>query len=144
MSKIRALTRLALPAVVVAAAVVGCGKQSSVDPELTAELIQPVARIELQKVTVAAGNRTGEEIYKGICAACHDAGLLDAPRIGEAGDWTDRIAMGQDDLTASAIAGKGAMPPRGGGGDLTDTEMTRVVAYMVNLSGGSFTEPPVE
>ena len=53
-------------------------------------------------------------------------------------------ALGQDALTASAIAGKGAMPPRGGGADLTDTEVKRAVAYLVNLAGAKFTEPPVE
>ncbi len=43
MSNQRALTRFAMPvvAMVAAAAMAGCGKQGSVDPELTATLIQP-------------------------------------------------------------------------------------------------------
>jgi len=52
--------------------------------------------------------------------------------------------LGYDALTASAIAGKGAMPPRGGGSDLTDTEVARAVAYLANLAGAGYTEPPVE
>lgn len=36
------------------------------------------------------------------------------------------------------------MPPRGGASDLTDTEVSRAVAYLANLAGASFTEPPVE
>jgi cytochrome c5 len=134
-----------MPAVMVAAAgLAGCGNQSPADAELTATLIQPVARIELQAVTVAPGSRTGEQIYKATCGACHDAGLVGAPKTGDAGAWAPRLALGYDGLTASAIAGKGAMPPRGGGSDLTDTEVRRAVAYLANSAGAGYAEPPVE
>lgn len=138
--------RFAMPAValVAAALLAGCSEQSKVDPELTATLIQPVARVEIQAVKIAPGSRTGEQIVKSICAGCHDSGAVGAPKTGDAGEWAPRIALGQDALTASAIAGKGAMPPRGGGADLTDTEVKRAVAYLVNLAGAKFTEPPVE
>ncbi|WP_068636740.1 c-type cytochrome [Thauera butanivorans] len=145
MSNHRALTRFAMPVAMIAAAgLAGCGNQSSVDPELTATLIQPVARVEIQAVKIAPGSRTGEQIYKATCAACHEAGLVGAPKTGDAGDWGSRLAMGLDGLTASAIAGKGAMPPRGGGSDLTDTEVKRAVAFLANSAGASYTEPPVE
>jgi len=36
------------------------------------------------------------------------------------------------------------MPPRGGGSDLTDTEVKRAVAYLANTAGANYTEPPVE
>jgi cytochrome c5 len=138
--------RLAMPvvAMVAAALLAGCGKQSTVDHELTATLIQPVARIEIQAVTITPGSRTGEQINKSICAACHDSGAVGAPKTGDAGEWAPRLALGLDGLTASAIAGKGAMPPRGGGSDLTDTEVKRAVAYLANLAGAGYTEPPVE
>ncbi|NLF53215.1 MAG: cytochrome c5 family protein [Thauera phenolivorans] len=138
-------TRLILSAAAVAAALVaGCGQQSSIDDELSATLIQPVARLELKAQTVAPGSRTGEEIYKSICASCHDAGLLAAPKTGDAAAWAPRLALGFDGLTQSAIAGKNAMPPRGGGSDLTDTEVARAVAYLANTAGAGYTEPPVE
>ena len=107
-------------------------------------MIQPVARVELKVVTVAPGSRTGEQIVKSICAGCHDSGAVGAPKTGDAGEWAPRLALGYDALTASAIAGKGAMPPRGGGSDLTDTEVARAVAYLANLAGAGYTEPPVE
>ncbi|CAH1746634.1 Cytochrome C [Thauera humireducens] len=146
MSNHRALTRFAMPvvAMVAAAALAGCGKQSSVDPELTATLIQPVARVEIQAVKITPGTRTGEQIYKAICAACHDSGAVGAPKTGDSGAWAPRLALGHDGLTKSAIAGKNAMPPRGGGSDLTDTEVKRAVAYLANTAGANFTEPPVE
>ncbi len=138
--------RFATPAValVAAALLAGCGEQSKVDPELTATLIQPVARVEIQAVTIAPGSRTGEQIYKSICGACHDSGAVGAPKTGDAGQWAPRLALGFEALTASAIAGKGAMPPRGGGSDLTDTEVKRAVAHLANLAGANYTEPPVE
>ena len=109
--------RLAMPVALVAAALLaGCGDQSKIDPETTATLIQPVARVEIQAVTITPGTRTGEQIYKSICAACHDSGAVGAPKTGDAAAWGPRLALGHDGLTASAIAGKGAMPPRGGGG----------------------------
>ena len=44
-----------------------------------------------------------------------------------------RIAAGVDALTASAIKGKGAMPPRGGSAG-SDAEIKAVVQYMVNAA----------
>ncbi|MBI1906167.1 MAG: cytochrome c5 family protein [Rhodocyclales bacterium] len=122
----------------------GCGKAPQVDHELTATLIQPVARVELKVATVAAGNRTGEQVVKALCSACHDSGALQAPRTGNADDWAPRLAKGLEQLVASATNGVGAMPARGGGTDLTDTEVKRAVVYLLNQAGGKFTEPPLE
>ena len=146
MSNHRAPSRIAMPvvAVLAAAALAGCGKQSSVDPELTATLIQPVARVEIQTVKITPGKRTGDEIDTALCAACPVSGAVGAPKSGDAGAWAPRLALGHDGLTKSAIAGKNLMPPRGGGSDLTDTEVRRAVAYLANLAGAKFTEPPVE
>ncbi|TAH53169.1 MAG: cytochrome c5 family protein [Betaproteobacteria bacterium] len=140
-------TRFAMPvvAMVAAALLAGCGKQgAAIDPEKSAELIQPVARIELKVVKVAPGSRTGEQIVKSVCAGCHDAGSLGAPKTGDAAAWAPRLALGHDGLTKSAIAGKNQMPPRGGLSDLTDTEVARAVAYLANKAGAKFTEPPVQ
>ena len=139
--------RFALPvvAMVAAALLAGCGKQSaSIDPEKSAELIQPVARVELKAVKVAPGSRTGEQIVKSVCAGCHDAGSLGAPKTGDAAAWAPRLALGHDGLTKSAIAGKNQMPPRGGLSDLTDAEVARAVAYLANKAGAKFVEPPVQ
>jgi len=136
--------RLALPAVALAAALAGCGKKPTVDPEVSAQLVQPVAKVEMKVVTVAPGSRTGEQIVTNVCAGCHGSGALNSPKIGDAGAWGPRIAQGFDTLVKSAIAGKNAMPPRGGGADLTDKEVARAVAYLGNKAGAKFTEPPVE
>jgi cytochrome c5 len=88
----------------------------------------------------AAGNRSGEEIYKATCAACHDAGVANAPKLGDKAAWAPRIALKLDGLVKSAIAGKNAMPPKGGS-DANDAELTRTIVYMANKSGASFKEP---
>lgn len=139
-------TRFTLPifAVAAAALLAGCGKQNSVNPELTASLIQPVAKVELKVEKVAAGSRTGEQIYKNVCGSCHESGALGSPKAGDAAAWGPRLAQGFDALVKSAIAGKNSMPARGGASDLTDTEVKRAVAFLANKAGANFTEPPVE
>lgn len=66
-----------------------------------------------------------------LCAACHISGVGNAPKYGDKEAWATRMANGIDAVTASAIAGKGAMPPRGGS-QLTDAEMKLAIEYMVS------------
>jgi cytochrome c5 len=112
------------------------------DAEGVAKRIAPVARVELAPANTggAAGNRSGEDIYKAICGACHDSGVANAPKLGDKAAWAPRLKLGLDGLVKSAITGKNAMPPKGGS-DADDIEMTRVVAFMANKSGASFKEP---
>ena len=119
---------------------------------LTAEAvtarIQPVGKVEFGEPGGAASGapRTGEEITKTVCAACHQAGVAGAPKIGDKAAWAPRIKQGLNKLLAGAIKGitvKGAMvmPPRGGGADLSDYEVARAIVTMANQSGGSLKEP---
>ncbi|MEO5843973.1 MAG: c-type cytochrome, partial [Caldimonas sp.] len=72
-------------------------------------------------------------LYGQICSACHAAGIAGAPKLGDKAAWAPRIALGVDTLTADAIKGKGAMPPKGGS-SASDAEIKAVVVYMVNAS----------
>jgi cytochrome c5 len=137
---------LALPVVaaVAAALLAGCGQQASVDHEVTASAIAPVAKLEVKMERVAPGSRTGEQIYKSVCTSCHAAGALGAPKTGEAGEWAGRLGKGLNALAASVTNGMGAMPANGGAADLTATEVLRATAYLANTAGASFTEPAVE
>ena len=111
-------------------------------PESVAARLQPVGRVEIGAPAAAPGARNGEEIVKAVCMACHQAGVANAPRIGDKAAWTPRLQQGMNGLLASAAKGKGAMPPKGGAADLTDTELARAVVYMANQSGGTLKEPP--
>lgn len=78
--------------------------------------------------TVAAG--AGEALYKQTCAVCHAAGVAGAPKFGDKAAWAARLTLGVDGLTASAIKGKNAMPPKGGS-TASDADIKAAVEYMV-------------
>ena len=114
---------------------------NALTPESVAARIQPVARIEFGAPPAAAGARSGESIVKTTCAACHQAGVAGAPKIGDAAAWAPRLKQGLKGLLAVATKGKGAMPPRGGDTSLTDDEVARAIVFMANQSGGKLKEP---
>jgi len=70
-------------------------------------------------------------LYTQACAVCHAAGVANAPKLGDKAAWAPRLAAGVDGLTASAIKGKGAMPPKGGAMAASDADIKAAVAYMV-------------
>ncbi len=118
------------------------GDRKKVDEEAVATRIQPVAKVELAAATAGGAkvSRSGEEVVKSACFACHGTGAAGAPKIGDKASWGQRLAMGLDGLLKSAIAGKNAMPPRGGS-DVSDIELARAIVNMANKSGASFKEP---
>ena len=105
--------------------------------------ILPVAKVKLAPLApagAAPGSRSGEELYKSVCGACHEAGIAGAPRLGDKVAWAPRIGAGLDGLTRTVITGKGAMPPKGGS-DATPEELARAIVFLANRSGANFKEP---
>ena len=76
----------------------------------------------------------GAATYKQACFACHDTGAAGSPKIADKAAWGPRIATGKDALYASAINGKGAMPPKGGRADLSDDAIKAAVDYIIAQS----------
>ena len=109
-------------------------------PKATDERIQPVGHVEVKDATDFASMKTGEQVFAAQCTTCHTAGLLGAPKFGDAAAWAPRIKTGFDALLHSALGGKGQMPPQGGG-DFSDFEVARAVVYMANKGGANFPEP---
>lgn len=115
------------------------------DPRLAKaidERIEPIGRVAIAGVdgpaapkpgAAPAGPKSGKDIVAEVCASCHNAGVLGAPKIGTKDEWTGRVAAGWDTLMSNAINGKGSMPPRGGG-NLTDDEVKNAVIYMLEQS----------
>ena len=103
-----------------------------------AERIQKVGIVEIRDANRVL--KSGEEVYKAQCVACHAAGVAGAPKFGDTGAWAPRIATGFESLWNSALKGKGAMGAQGGG-DYEDTEIGRAVVYMTAAAGGKFAEP---
>jgi cytochrome c5 len=114
-------------------------------PEAVAARIKPVADVAIAEGGAAGGAakgaQSGEQVYKAVCAACHQTGVANAPKFGDTAAWAPRIKTGIDALNASSLKGKGAMPPRGGNPNLSELEITRAVVYMANAAGASFKEP---
>jgi len=104
------------------------GEISKEEPGATLE-VAAAAEVE------SAGDK-GKKIYDGLCIACHGTGIPNIPQFGDKAAWEPRIAQGNDTLYTHAIQGfTGAsgmpMPPKGGGADLSDDDVTAAVDYMV-------------
>jgi cytochrome c5 len=117
------------------------GRESAV-----ADRIAPVGRIVLGEapppapepaaapVKVAAGPVDGGAVYSANCGACHAAGVAGAPKTGDKGAWSARIAQGKDTLYQHAIKGIRAMPAKGGNAALSDAEVKAAVDHLVGLA----------
>lgn len=103
-------------------------------PAVVAEAPPAAAPAEAVVVAAAAPVAAAAAVpalYNQACAVCHAAGVAGAPKYGDKAGWSARLAAGVDGLTASAIKGKGAMPPRGGSQG-SDADIKAAVAYMVD------------
>jgi cytochrome c5 len=106
--------------------------------QAVAARIQKIGTIEIRDVNRQL--KTGEEVFKVQCTNCHTAGLVGAPKFGDAAAWAPRIKTGYEALLNSAVKGKNAMSPQGGG-DFETLEIGRAVVYMANAAGAKFEEP---
>ena len=82
----------------------------------------------------AADNAKAEAAYKATCMACHGAGVLGAPKVGDKDAWKARVAKGKPAVYTNAINGFKMMPPKGGNPALKDDEVKAVVDYMIGKS----------
>ena len=103
-----------------------------------AQRIQKIGTVEIRDANRPM--KSGEEVYKAQCVACHAAGAAGAPKFGDVAAWAPRLKTGFDALWNSALKGKGAMGAQGGG-DFSDVEIGRAVVYMTAAVGGTFAEP---
>ena len=110
-----------------------------------AERIKPVGEVCVQgqeckgvgAVAAAAGGgaRTPDDIIAKHCGACHTAGVLGTPKIGDGAAWKERATKegGVDGLLAKAISGINSMPPKGTCADCTDDELKGAIKKMSGL-----------
>jgi cytochrome c5 len=121
----------------------GAGTEGDSDA-VVATRIAPIAKVDIRDTNAPRVYKTGEEVYKAVCSACHASGAAGAPKFSNSGDWAPRIAQGFDTLWHTALTGKNAMPARGGTSpdDYSDYEIGRAVVYMANQAGAKFAEPP--
>jgi cytochrome c5 len=113
---------------------------SGLDAEAVASRLQAIGSVTVRDASAAATLRSGEQVFAGQCSACHANGTLGAPKVGDQAAWGPRIQTGYAALLNSALKGKNAMTPQGGG-EYSDFEIGRAVVYMANQGGAKFDEP---
>lgn len=89
------------------------------------------ALVSLAATETSVAAPRGEKVYDRTCVVCHDTGLSGAPRLGNRGEWVQRIGAGIDALVSSVKNGKGQMPPKGGNDKFTEEELRAAVEYML-------------
>jgi cytochrome c5 len=99
-------------------------------PATTPAAAAPAVAVAAVPAPAAAKADAAPALYTQACSVCHAAGVANAPKLGDKAAWAPRLAAGVDGLTASAIKGKGAMPPKGGTG-ASEADIKSVVTYMV-------------
>jgi cytochrome c5 len=113
-----------------------CGQQDS-----------PPAASQEAPATVAASEpavpalKSGEQVYKEVCLACHGSGVANAPKAGEPGGWAALFEEGQAVVTAHGWVGVRGMPAKGGRPDLSLEEFARATAWMARSAGGDWQDP---
>jgi cytochrome c5 len=80
----------------------------------------------------------GKATYDASCGACHESGMMGAPKPGDKAAWVPRIAQGLEVMTKKSIDGfqgkAGMMPAKGGNASLTNEQVTDAVAFMADKS----------
>jgi cytochrome c5 len=88
-----------------------------------------------------SAERTGESVVNEVCATCHKTGEKGAPVIGDKNAWAKRKEQGLTKLNQHAVEGIRNMPSHGGNAGLSSIDLERAITYMVNKSGGNWTDP---
>jgi len=71
----------------------------------------------------------------------HAAGMNGAPKFQNNRDWAPIIKEGKVHVIAEAYNGVRKMPAKGGKPDLTLEDFSGALIYMVNASGGNWSDP---
>lgn len=116
------------------------------DRQQIEQRIQPIGQVRIQEQQNATPKTTttpetpaktakeepGKEVYEKHCIVCHRDGVAGAPKFRVEQDWKARLSAKKlDGLTASAIKGLNAMPPKGTCMDCSDAAIKEAIQYML-------------
>ncbi len=73
----------------------------------------------------------GLAVYRAYCIACHQQGLLGAPKVHNEKDWGPRKKQGIDTLLQHVSQGYKAMPPKGTCFRCHDEDLKAAIYYMM-------------
>ena len=77
-----------------------------------------------------AAGKSGSDVYGTFCRACHETGLNEAPKLGDADAWAPRLAKGMEELLRTTRNGLNVMPPMGLCMSCSDDELEAAIEYM--------------
>jgi cytochrome c5 len=86
----------------------------------------PAGRVQLEPALA----RT----YQSACASCHARAGTGAPLAGSDADWSARRAQGLDVLLTHSVNGFRGMPPLGGCGLCSESDLRALVAYTAGIA----------
>jgi cytochrome c5 len=133
----------------VAALVVGQDTEDTYVPsgmteaEAVAKRTEPIGQVNMGGPKVAEAEqaesgaddepRGGETVYNAVCSACHDAGTLGAPELGDKAAWSERVQKGLETLVDHSYNGFNQMPAQKGAASRDEIE--RAIEYMLDEVG---------
>lgn len=72
----------------------------------------------------------GDKLYESNCKVCHDAGLLNAPKYGDAVAWSPRLGKDKETLYMHSAKGFNKMPAQAVDG-VTEAQVKAAVDYLL-------------
>ena len=113
----------------------------SIAPRVTKRMVSATglaSSMLVALICIGCGSKTemedhpGKAVYQRYCYACHQAGIADAPKLGDKDAWATRLTKSRAELLDNVIRGMApGMPPRAGCGTCTDEELEAAVDFMV-------------
>ena len=100
--------------------------ETAVQPEAVAQPEPEEMATEPEVLTADAGAK----LYESNCKVCHDAGLLNAPKYGDAAAWAPRLAKDKETLYTHSAKGFNKMPAQAVDG-ITEAQVKAAVDYML-------------
>lgn len=107
----------------------------------TAKLASAALAAVICSSAPAQSLKSGEQVYKETCFACHATKVDKTPQYADKKAWAPLIAEGQHVLTAHAWVGVRGMPAKGGNPHLSLEEFARATAFMARAAGGGWKDP---
>jgi cytochrome c5 len=89
-----------------------------------------IAVIGASAAALASGSAVaadGKAVWDKSCGGCH---AMMAPKTGDKAAWAPLVKLGAEQVTASVMKGKGAMPPKGGAASEADVKAS--VEYILS------------
>lgn len=101
------------------------------DAKKSVEATTAAADTTKTELVKPASLEVGKKRYETTCHVCHEAGLLNAPKLGDKENWAIRAKQGVEVLYQHSAKGIRSMPAQATG-DVSEAEVYAAVDYMLS------------